>query len=167
MSWYFHAGNWFALVAIYESNTLNQFTCFSLVWESEDNIMHSCCYRMDWRNSHVTLTQHDDVIKWKHLRIADPLWGEFTGEFPSQRPVTRSFDDFYDLWLNKQLSKQSWRQWFETPSCWLWCHCSGVWDGYLPRKRMVDLQNIVQTISSAWTGLWQCDNKHVYKKNRW
>ena len=30
-----------------------------------------------------------------------------TGEFPSQRPVTRSFDVFLDLGLNKQLSKHS------------------------------------------------------------
>ena len=29
------------------------------------------------------------------------------GEFPPQRPVTRSFDVFFDLRLNKQLSKQS------------------------------------------------------------
>ena len=29
-----------------------------------------------------------------------------TGEFPSQRPVTRSFDVFFDLRLNKPLSKQ-------------------------------------------------------------
>ena len=30
------------------------------------------------------------------------------GDFPSQRPVTRSFDVFCDLRLNKPLSKQSW-----------------------------------------------------------
>ena len=30
------------------------------------------------------------------------------GEFPAQRPVTRSFDVFFDLRLNKRLSKQSW-----------------------------------------------------------
>ena len=30
-----------------------------------------------------------------------------TGEFPAQRPVTRSFDIFFDLRLNKRLSKQS------------------------------------------------------------
>ena len=29
------------------------------------------------------------------------------GEFPAQRPVTRSFDVFFDLRLNKWLSKQS------------------------------------------------------------
>ena len=44
-----------------------------------------------------------------------------TGEFPSQRPV--SFDVFFDLRLNKRLTKQSWRRWFETPSCSLWRHC--------------------------------------------
>ena len=31
-----------------------------------------------------------------------------SGEFPAQRPVTRSFDVFFDLRPNKQLSKQSW-----------------------------------------------------------
>ena len=30
------------------------------------------------------------------------------GEFPAQRPVTRSFDVFFDLRPNKQLCKQSW-----------------------------------------------------------
>ena len=29
-----------------------------------------------------------------------------TGEFPAQRPVTRSFDIFFDLRLIKRLSKQ-------------------------------------------------------------
>ena len=45
-----------------------------------------------------------------------------TGEFPSQRPVTRSFGVFFDLCLNKELSKQSGRQWLETPSRSLWRH---------------------------------------------
>ena len=47
-----------------------------------------------------------------------------TGEFPAQRPVTRSFDVFFDLRLNKRLSKQSWGWWFETPSRSLWRHCN-------------------------------------------
>ena len=47
-----------------------------------------------------------------------------TGEFPSQRPVTRRFDVSLDLRLNKPLSKQSKRRWFETPSCSLWHHCN-------------------------------------------
>ena len=36
------------------------------------------------------------------------------GEFPTQRPVTRSFDVYFDLRPNKWLSKQSWGWWFET-----------------------------------------------------
>ena len=44
------------------------------------------------------------------------------GEFPTQRPVTRSFDVFFDLRLNKRLSKQPWVWWFETLSCPLWRH---------------------------------------------
>ena len=49
-----------------------------------------------------------------------------TGEFPAQRPVTRSFDVFFDLRLNKLLSKQSWGWWFETVSRPLWRHCNGL-----------------------------------------
>ena len=45
-----------------------------------------------------------------------------TGEFPSQRPVTQSFDVFYDLRLNKRLSKQVWGWWFETLLSPLWRH---------------------------------------------
>ena len=71
---------------------------------------------------------HDGVIKWKHF----PRYWSFvcvgnslvTGEFPSQRPVTRSFNIFFDLTLNKRLSKQSIRPWFETPSGSLWRHCN-------------------------------------------
>ena len=36
------------------------------------------------------------------------------GEFPAHRPVTRSFDVFFDLRLNNRLGKQSWGWWFET-----------------------------------------------------
>ena len=43
-------------------------------------------------------------------RVTGPLCGEFTGpgEIPAQRPVTRSFDVFFDLRPNKRLSKQPW-----------------------------------------------------------
>ena len=44
------------------------------------------------------------------------------GEFPAQRPVTRSFDVFFDLRLSKRLSKQWWGWWFETLSHQLWRH---------------------------------------------
>ena len=50
------------------------------------------------------------------------------GEFPTQRPVMRSFDVFFDLRPNKRLSKQWWGWWFEMPSCPLWCHCNVTHD---------------------------------------
>ena len=70
---------------------------------------------------------HDDIINSKHfprywlfVRGNPPV----TGVFPSQRPVTRSFDVFFDLCLNKRFRKQSWGWWFQTPSCSLWRHCN-------------------------------------------
>ena len=48
------------------------------------------------------------------------------GEFPTQRPMTRSFDVFFDLCLNKQLSKEWQGWWFETLSCSLWRHRNGT-----------------------------------------
>ena len=44
------------------------------------------------------------------------------GEFSAQRPVTRGFDVFFDLRPDKQLTKQSWGWWFESPSHSLWRH---------------------------------------------
>ena len=62
--------------------------------------------------------------------VTGPLRGEFTspGEFPAQRPVTRSFDVFFDLRLNKRLSKQPPGWWSETPLWSLWRQCN-VWSG--------------------------------------
>ena len=62
-----------------------------------------------------------DVIKWKHFP-RPPV----TGEFLSQRPVTRSFDVFFHLHLNKRLSKQTRGWWYETPSRSLWRRCNGL-----------------------------------------
>ena len=65
------------------------------------------------------------------------------GEFPTQRPVTRSFDIFFDLRPNKRLSKQWWGWWLETPSSPLWRHCS------------------------AWLGSWQVFFLMLVFKNGW
>ena len=52
--------------------------------------------------------KHGDAIKWKHF----PRYWPFVrgnlpviGEFPAQRPVTRSCDIFFGLRLNKRLNK--------------------------------------------------------------
>ena len=72
---------------------------------------------------------HDDVTKRKKVSALLALCAENSpanGEFPAQRPVTRSFDVFFDLLLNKRLNKQSIRRWFETPSRSLWRHCNWI-----------------------------------------
>ena len=58
------------------------------------------------------------------FRVAGHLCGEFIGLrwIPAQRPVTRSFDVFFDLRLKERFSKQSWGWWFETSSRPLWRH---------------------------------------------
>ena len=67
---------------------------------------------------------YDDVIKWKHF----PRYWYLCGEFTSHRwiPHTKASDAdvFFDLRLNKPLSKQSWGWWFETPSRSLWRQCN-------------------------------------------
>ena len=45
---------------------------------------------------------------------------------PHKGPVTRSFDVFFDLRLNKRLSKQPWGWWFKTPSWSLWRQCNAI-----------------------------------------
>ena len=79
------------------------------------------------------------------FRVIGPLCGNspVTGEFPTQRPVTRGFDVFFELRLNKRYSKQSLGWWLETPSWSLWRQCNG-WTGltyfYITRSRSRDRQ---------------------------
>ena len=78
-----------------------------------DNLCHAMllCHMMTSSNGNI-------------FRVTGPLCGEFTGpgEFPTQRPVTRSFDVFFHLCLNKRLNKQQWGWWFETLSWSSWRH---------------------------------------------
>ena len=90
-----------------------------------------------------------------------------TGEFPAQRPVTRSFDVFVDLRMNKRLSKQSGGWWFETPLRSLWRHCNDsgwsifhsshryriwlayTWDGLI-NWRLVGCTSFLKDFPSHW-----------------
>ena len=84
-----------------------------------------------WESQSIMMTSSNGNI----FRVTGPLCGEFTGpgEFPTQRPVTRSFDVFFDLRLNKRLSKQPWGWRFETLSWSLWrqCNVKRSWHGTL------------------------------------
>ena len=107
------------------------------------------------------------------FRVTDHLGGEVTGEFPAQRPVTRSFDVFFDLRLNKRLSKQKWGWWFETLSRPLWRHCNAL---ILRHCKVTFLRFLLllSSSSSSWSWssssssslfiivprVWQCLTSH-------
>ena len=69
---------------------------------------------------------------WRHqmetfsalLAICAGNYSPVTGAFLAQRPVTRSFNAFFDMRLNKPLSTQWWGWWFETLSRQLLRHCN-------------------------------------------
>ena len=68
-----------------------------------------------FRENHTMTSSNGNIF-----RVTGHLRGE----------VTRSFDVFFDLRLNKRLSKQSWGWWLETITCPLWRHCNaGKWHG--------------------------------------
>ena len=81
------------------------------------NVVPSCSHRKArgenrTMNTNVMMKSSNGNI----FRVTGHLYGEFTGH---------RFDVFFDLPLNKRLSKQ-WRGWwFETPSHPLWRHCNG------------------------------------------
>ena len=68
------------------------------------------------------------------------------GEFPAQRPVTQSFDIFFDLRLNKRLSEQSWGWWFDTLSRPLCRLCNVVRDSHVTSHHIP---------KSAWIYEWR------------
>ena len=77
------------------------------------------------------------------------------GEFPTQRPVTRSFDVFFDLRPNKWLSKQSQGWWFETTSGPLWRHCNGkYWTTRRNTMTVAPTMAVVQHTASSHPNLF-------------
>ena len=81
-------------------------------------------YSFTMQVNHGMMTSSNEII----FRVTGHLFGEFTvtGEFLTQRPLTRSFDVFFDLRLTKRLSKQWWGWGFETPPWPLWRRRNGL-----------------------------------------
>ena len=65
-----------------------------------------------------------------------------TGGYPSQRPVTRSFNVFFYARLDKRLCKQSICRWLQTPQPSLWCHCNA--------ENQWNLDNAVTDLPPRW-----------------
>ena len=76
---------------------------------------------------HPTNISSERLSWWRHqMETFSALLATCAGNspVPTQRLVTRSFDFFFDLRLNKRLSTQWWGWWFETLSRPLWRHCN-------------------------------------------
>ena len=98
-----------------------------LLWNEQNSQQHNLLQKLYNCESGVRCYQAVFMMTSSNgniFRVTGHLCGEFTVpcEFPTQRPVTRSFDVFFDLRLNKRLSKQSWGWWFKTLSRPLWRH---------------------------------------------
>ena len=79
----------------------------------------------------VVIYDAENVTWWRHQMGTFSALLAFcagnspvTAELPTQRPVTRSFDVFFHMRLNRQLSKQWRRWWFDTPPRSLWRQCN-------------------------------------------
>ena len=99
------------------SHHIKQCWLFPIWWPKGQSHISEIGSKMLW--------YHDDVENGNLFHVIGLFAGNSpaTGEFSAQRPVTPSFDVFYDLRLNKRLSKQSWSWWLERPSRPLWSHC--------------------------------------------
>ena len=101
-------------------STMVQITATSIIWGIVYKYL--CCNNVHHGVIRALVTR-SDMSWWRHqMETFSALLAicaensPVPGEFPAQRPVTRRFDVFFDLRLNKRLSKQSWGWWFETPS---------------------------------------------------
>ena len=95
-------------ILLYEFDIFcNMYAC---VWQGRGGMVANCTW---WRHEMETFSALLAICVGN-----SPV----PGEVPAQRAVTRSFDVFFALRLNKRLSKQSWGWWFETPSRLLWRH---------------------------------------------
>ena len=90
-------------------------------------------YKTTFRPCYYPPSSLADYSRWRlKMEIFSALlalcagYTPITGEFSSQRPVTRSFDVFFDLRLNKRMNRQLIPRWFETPSRPLLRHCNVV-----------------------------------------
>ena len=87
-----------------------------------------------------------------------------TGEFLSQMPVTRSFHVFFDLRLNRRLSKQSRGWWSETPSRSLWRHCN-EFSAYINTWGAVTSEILpVIVVIAVWSAKFEFVNGLFYQR---
>ena len=117
----------YKLTIIGSDHGLSPSRCHVIIWINAGIIANICLYQdlpKTWEVMALKIWWRHQMETFSALRVICAGNSPVPGEFPAQRPVTRSFDVFFHLRLNKRLSKQSWGWWFETPSRSLWRHRS-------------------------------------------
>ena len=125
--------NWIPFAGTFPQSIYRSQICFTLLMKvlslgyllaCQTGSAHIFC------RNYISTVQLPIQVWWRHQMETFPMLlvlcaGNLpaTGEFPWQRPVTRSFDVFFDRHLNRQLINSSRRRWFEMPSYSLWRHC--------------------------------------------
>ena len=131
---------------------------------------------------HFSLNQDDREVRDDNFGIFVPWWrhqmetfsallalcagnSPVSGEFPAQRPMTRSFDVFFYLHLIKRLSKHSRGWWFETLLRPLWRHCNAysfLWD-FSWNTIFTDSMVIKKYLYRCWRGIeWASIERNQY-----
>ena len=94
------------------------------------------------------------------FRITGPLWGDSHGHrwiFPINASDAELWC-FLSSALNKPFRKQSWRRWFEMPSCSSWCYCNDfawwvTWSFRIHRVLKKSTPKNLRYLISHWTKL--------------
>ena len=147
-------------------------TLFQIIYSQRKQVRvchsRSCYWWPDWISLATMTTSSNGIV----FRVTGPLWGEFTGHrwFPLKKPVTRSFDVFFEMRLNKRWSKPSRRQWFETPSCLSWRQCNGyggqfgsrVWTKETHFSHNLSVQIVGWATSHDLNQLWTSTPTRIY-----
>ena len=133
--WVFNALSWMSMnicFAIYHCFSISSWQ--NLLFFIDENMTLE--HQNHWCRLYVFLVFGSYLFKpgrswWRHqMKTFSALLAlcagksPVSGEFPTQRPLTRSFDVFFYLRLIKRLSKHSRGWWFETLSRPLWRHCN-------------------------------------------
>ena len=107
--------------------------------------------------SHFRTFRRSDLIDDDIFRVTGHLCGEFTG--PRWIPRTKASDAerhcFFDLRLNKRLSKQSWGWRFETPSRPFWRHCNYHLSCFMHHSWLWNRRRIIQRRFRDTNGIFE------------
>ena len=124
------------------------------------NRYHDCLWSGGSRSHCITWWRHQMDIFFTLLALCEGN-SPVNGELPAQWSVTRSFEAFFHLRLNKRLSKQWWGWWSETPSRSLWRHCNEqpwywssiygtTWSHHQKRQFIVPMGTVLAMLKKAF-----------------